>query len=438
MVRNKLIGLLILSFVSVTCFPQQQKMDKRKKMLLAEDASWCWFSDARAIYRNGQKEAIYFSYISSTGDVVIKSMELGSKEVDEFVLHKALQIDDHNVPALLMLPDDKLLAFYCQHNGSIFMRKSKAPENISEWEDEVILLKMDNKNRYCYVNPVMLSDENNRIYLFGRNIVRNNSATYSDTRTYCIYSDDLGFTWSEEFNILDNLGLNSRQYLKVVSDNKSRIDFLFTNGHPGEGDNISVYHMYYDKGNFRQTNGSYITSFKKGIPIGINKINKIYDAEETSVRAWIWDIALDKGNKPIVTYALYPSFTDHQYYYARWNGKKWVNTKITDAGKYITTIRPGEKLREPHYSGGIVLNHNNPDNVFLSRQIDGKFEIERRVIRKNGKQRIESITSDSKADNIRPYVISGKNKSPVILLWMEGHYYHYTDFNTNLNFKKIE
>ena len=27
MVRNKLIGLLIFTFVSVTCFPQQQKMD---------------------------------------------------------------------------------------------------------------------------------------------------------------------------------------------------------------------------------------------------------------------------------------------------------------------------------------------------------------------------------------------------------------------------
>ncbi|WP_019540171.1 alpha/beta fold hydrolase [Proteiniphilum acetatigenes] len=419
-------------------FSQQNDIDKNDKILLSEDAAWCWFSDPRAIYHNGKKEVVYFSYINSNGDVIIKSMELGSKKTDEFTLHKALQIDDHNVPGLLMLPDGKLLAFYCQHNGNIFTRKSKAAENISEWEEETILLKRDDKNRYCYVNPVMLSEENNRIYLFGRNIVRNSSGTYSDTRTYCIYSDDLGLTWSKEFNILDNLGLNSRQYLKVASDNKSRIDFLFTNGHPGEGDNISVYHMYYEKDNFRQTNGTYITSFEKDIPIGINKINKIYDADATSVRAWIWDIVLDKENRPVVTYALYPSFTNHQYYYARWNGKEWINTKIVDAGKYITIIKPGEKLREPHYSGGIVLDHNNPDKIFLSRQIDDKFEIEKRVIGKNGEQRIQLITSNSKADNIRPFVISRKNQGPSILLWMEGHYYHYTDFNTNLNYRDIK
>lgn len=417
---------------------RKNNIEKNPNILLSEDAAWCWFSDPRAIYHNGIKEAIYFSYINSDGDVIIKSMELDSKRIDEFTLHKALQIDDHNVAALLILPDGKLLVFYCQHNGNIFMRKSKTAENISEWEDEVILLKMDDKRRYCYVNPVILSEENSRIYLFGRNIVRNSSGTYSDTRTYCIYSDDLGTTWSKEFNILDNLGLNSRQYFKVASDNKARIDFLFTNGHPGEGENISIYHMYYEKENFRQTNGTHIRSFEEEIPIGIDKINKVYDADATSIRSWIWDITLDKKNRPVITYALYPSFTDHQYYYARWNGREWINTKIVDAGKYITIVKSGEKLREPHYSGGIVLDHSNPDNIFLSRQIDDKFEIERRVIGKNGKQRIESVTSNSKADNIRPFVVSGKNKGFSILLWMEGDYYHYTDFNTNLNYREIE
>lgn len=163
---------------------------------------------------------------------MIKSLDLESDKADEFTLHEELQIDDHNVPGLLMLPDGKLLAFYSEHNGNIFMRKSKMAENINEWEEEVILLEKDTKNRYCYVNPVMLSDENNRIYLIGRNVVRNDKGTYTDTRTYCIYSDDLGATWSKELNILDNLGLDSRQYVKIASDDRSRIDFLFTNGHP--------------------------------------------------------------------------------------------------------------------------------------------------------------------------------------------------------------
>lgn len=438
MIIHKLTLYLIYVLIAFHCFCQQNGIDRSSNILLAEDAAWCWFSDPRAVYYNGKKEAIYFGYINSKGDVMIKSLDLKSKMTDEFTLHKALQIDDHNVPGLLVLPDGKFLAFYCQHNGNIFMRKSEIAENISKWEDEIILLKGDDKNRYCYVNPVMLSGENNRIYLFGRNIVRNPSGVYSDTRTYCIYSDDSGVTWSKEFNILDNLGLNSRQYVKIASDNKSRIDFLFTNGHPTQQDNVSVYHMYYEKGDFRQTDGTYITSFEKEIPIGINEVNKIYDADATSVRAWIWDIVLDKKNRPVVTYALYPSFTNHQYYYAKWNGTEWVKKKIVDAGKYITIIKPGEKLREPHYAGGIVLDHNNPHKVFLSREIDGIFEIEKRMIGKNGDQRIQSITSNSDVDNIRPFVVTGKNNDSSILLWMEGHYYHYTDFNTNLIFKEID
>src|SRR5690554_137830 len=174
--------------------------------LAAKDAAWCWFSDPRAIYHKGEKEAIYFGYINSKGDVVAKSLNLENGEEIEYILHESLQVDDHNVPTFLFLPNGKILTFYNHHNGDIFMRKSKYPECIADWEDEVILLKGDQVNRYCYTNPVMLSAENNRIYLFGRNIIRNSSGTYTDTRMYSIYSDDYGVTWSQEVNLLYNNG----------------------------------------------------------------------------------------------------------------------------------------------------------------------------------------------------------------------------------------
>ena len=31
---------------------------------------------------------------------------------------------------------------------------------------------------------------------------------------------------------------------------------------------------------------------------------------------------------------------------------------------------------QPYYSGGITLDHESPDTVYLSRQVDGVFEIE--------------------------------------------------------------
>lgn len=403
---------------------------------VTNDAAWCWFSDPRAVYHKGNYEKIYYGYINSKGDVKVKSYDLQKGEEEEFNLHPELQIDDHNVPTFLFLPDGKLLAFYNHHNGNIFMRKSKYAESVRDWEEEVIILEKDTESRYCYTNPIMLSEESNRIYLFGRNIVRSKPAVYSDTRIYSIYSDDYGETWSDEINLFDNQGRNTPQYVKYASDNKSRIDFLFTDGHPKQDASISVYHMYYEKGEFKQTDGEKICNYEEA-PVVIKNTDKVYDADKNGARGWIWDIALDRKNHPVVTYARYPSEMEHQYYYARWNGKEWKDTKVADAGNYITIVKPGKKLLEAHYSGGIVLDHNNPEVVFLSRKIEDRFELEKRIIGKKGKQQTYPLTRSSQKDNLRPYVIHGKQKGSPILMWMHGFYYHYTDYDTDLKMMEV-
>ena len=429
-----LLKTLTIFFLSYSVsFSFAQELNEYKN-LTVEDAGWCWFSDPRAIYNKGVHEKVYFGFINGKGDVIAQSYDFKTKENVEFILHKELQVDDHNVPTFLSLPNGKLLTFYNHHNGNIFMRRSKFAENITDWEEDVILLEKDEVNSYCYTNPIMLSEENNRIYLFGRNLVRNDKGIYTDTRIYCIYSDDYGDTWSKEINILDNNGRDTPQYVKYTSDNKSRIDFLFTDGHPKQRSDISVYHMYYKDGVFCQTNGKKISSFKES-PIKINTVNKVYDAIKNNSRSWIWDIALDKKNNPVITYTRYPSEIEHQYYYARWNGKKWLDFKVADAGNYITIIRPGKKLIEAHYSGGIVLDPKNPMNVYLSRKIDGIFELEKRKIKSNGEQEIDSITINSKVDNIRPYVVGRDKTHNPIIMWMSGSYYHYTDYETDLKIK---
>src|SRR5690606_31654529 len=105
----------------------------------AEDAAWCWFADPRAVYHKGRQEKIYYGYISSQGDVVISSRDVKTKKVQTYRLHEKLQKDDHNVPSILFLPDGKILAFYTEHNGKFFVRKSKNPEDISAWEEERVL-----------------------------------------------------------------------------------------------------------------------------------------------------------------------------------------------------------------------------------------------------------------------------------------------------------
>lgn len=332
------LSFLLVLNCQIRVYSQNNQHSKYNYSIAAEDAAWCWFSDPRAVYYKGDKEAIYYGFINSNGDVIVKSLDLINRKMTECILHESLEIDDHDVPTFLFLPDGKILSFYNHHNGDIFMRKSKKAEDITEWNQEVIILRKDSINRYCYTNPIMLSEENNRIYLFGRNLVRNNEGAFNDTRIYSIYSDDYGETWSPEVNLLYNEGRNNPQYVKYTSDNRSRIDFLFTNGHPKLGSDISVHHMYYQKGYFRQTNGEKIGTFEN-LPIKIKETGKIYDADKTGVRGWIWDIALDKNNNPVVTYARYPDEQNHEYYYAKWDGSKWIDKKIINSGSYITIVR---------------------------------------------------------------------------------------------------
>lgn len=415
------INIIALSLLlNITAFAQKTASDYK---IVANDAAWCWFSDPRAVYHKGEQESIYYGYINSKGDVMISKRNQNNGGVQNYTLHKQLQVDDHNVPSILFLPDGRLMAFYTEHNGRFFIRKSKNPEDITSWEPERVI--PFGGKRITYSHPVMLKEENNRIYMFWRG---------SDWRPSFSFSDDLGETWSPAQALIASQGANNRPYLKVASDNKGRIDFAFTDGHPAVEPMNSVYHMYYEKGNFYQTNGDRLASLEQA-PLEHSKVKKVYDGTQTGIRAWISDITLDRNKRPILVYTRYPSDTDHRYHYAAWDGKKWNDEEMTAAGPAMTIVPAGEKNRETFYSGGISLDHQSPVNVYLSRQINGIFELEH--WRKNAKGwKITPLTGKSAIHNMRPYVVAENGRNKPVLLWMTGNYHHYTNFKTDLRINK--
>jgi hypothetical protein len=395
--------------------------------VVSEDGAWCWFADPRAVYHKGAKERIYYGYINTEGDVLISARDVKTKEVETFVLHEKLQVDDHNVPSILFLPDGKIVVFYTEHGGRFFTRKSRYAENISEWDEERVLSFGLPEKRLCYSHPAMLSEENDRIYMFFRGVMPGES--YAGWGQYYSYSDDQGETWADGAYLINTRNFDNPVYLKASSDNKSRIDILFTDGHPKIGP-ASVYHMYYEKGAFHKTNGDPIAS-TGGIPIGPEQATKVYDVSTNKTKSWIWDIALDKKGRPVVAYTRYPDETDHRYHYAQWDGKQWLDEEVTAAGGMITVLQPGEEVEEGHYSGGIVLDHNDPSNVYLARQVKGIFEIEHwKRIGKTWKT--TPITINSVESNLRPYVVAHYPGQNPIVLWMNGFYNHYTKFKTVL------
>ena len=68
--------------------------------------------------------------------------------------------------------------------------------------------------------------------------------------------------------------------------------------------------------------------------------------------------------------------SEHQYWYARYIENKWINTKICNSGKWFPQTPEGKTEPEPHYFGGITVHPDNGNVVYLSREINGIFEID--------------------------------------------------------------
>ena len=401
-------------------------------MNAVDDGAWCWFSDPRAVHFKGSYDRTYIASVSSKGNITMSAYDHRTGKIEHHTVYEKFQADDHVVPSILILPDGKLMIFFTKHNGTMYYTKTLKPEDISGWEE---VSSLDMGNMLCYSNPVMLKKEKNRIYVFFR-------GGY-DWKPSFITSDDLGRTWSEPKVMVGKPGEDktNRPYAKVISDGKKRIWFAITDGHPRNEPLNSIYVFYYEKGNFYQVNGEKLGSMKD-IPIDQNKVIKAYDGVKTKVRSWIWDIALDDKGNPVIVYTTLNEETVHKYYYGRWNGKEWTSSFIANGGKDFPRKerKKEERNPEPHYSGGVTLDHNNTNVVYISKPVNDIYEIFRCETADGGKKwNISPVTERSEKDNVRPFVVRNHTTEAPYLLWMENKKYeHYTNYLSSIKMNVLK
>ncbi|MEN8124190.1 MAG: glycoside hydrolase family 88 protein [Bacteroidota bacterium] len=417
--------IFIFSVLLITFLLPSYSQRGEDYQTVAKDGAWCWFSDPRSVYYEGIHERTYTAFVNSVGDIMISFVDHKSNEKATHVLYKEFQADDHVNPSILFLPDGRLMVFFTKHNGMLYRTTSKMPEDISAFDK---IDSLDLGSKMCYTNPIILSEENNRIYVFFR-------GGY-DWKPSFITSDDLGKNWSEpKLLVSKKINVkNNRPYTKVVSDGKSNIHFAFTDGHPRDENHNSIYYLRYESGNFFDAANKKVGKMSR-LPIEQEIVPKAYDGVANNQRAWIWDIALNKENAPVIVYSTLPEETSHFYNYGFWNGKEWENKRLCKAGSAFPSFeRPKQKRdREPHYSGGITLDHGNPNIVYLSRPYKNRYEIEEWTTNNNGKTfSHKPVTSNSIKSNVRPVVV---RNAPITisprLLWMQvNHYKHYTNYNT--------
>lgn len=419
----------------LSCSHPQQKLPSASAgesyRSFTDDGAWCWFSDPRAIHYKGDQNKTYSGWVDSLGNIVVATYDHEDGDIETHILHERFEKDDHDNPSFIMDPDGRLMVFYTRHStgtSPVFLARASTPESISDWEPLQTLRLNDTiayaglSNTYTYSNIVRLSDEDNKLYLFWRG---------ADFKPNYSVSTDNGMTWERgKIMVLpERIYRDRRPYMKVASNNKDVIHFAFTDGHPNAEPTNSIYYAKYHEGALYKANDEKITDWSQ-LPIDPAHADVVYDATESKEKAWIWDMAENKDGKPVVVYARFPTDTTHVYYYGIFEDGRWKNYKLTEAGGWFPQTRPGEKQREPNYSGGIVLDHTDPSHVYLSREKNGVFEIERWSTNDRGKHwQVEAITENSSNDNVRPFVIRHHAHDSVRLLWMNVvKYFHYTDY----------
>lgn len=423
-IRHFVGGLIGLSLfgASLTVSAQETQTPPYAEdyQTITSDGAWCWFSDPRAIYVDNK---MYGGFVDRQGSIWAFCYDPATQDRRQTKLYDKLDYDDHANPSIMALPDNRLVLFFSAHGGTknspIYYRVSKRPADISEWEElQSVDPKMEGRLGVCYTNPAMLSAENNRIYLFFRG---------RDFKPTCIYSDDLK-TWSEPINMVRNdpgYGQSGRPYTKVTTNHKDKIFFAFTDAHPRDRATNSIYFMMYKDGKLCKADGTVVSDTLGSVMP--SQVDKVYDATRTFDKAWIWDIAFDKDENPVLVYARFSDMDNsHSYWYARWNGAKWENHKITNAGQWFQRADYVKEKPEYecNYSGGVYLDHENVDVVYTSRPIKDRFEIEKWTF-VGGKKKwaCEPVTSQSERDNVRPYVVRNHRDGQPSVLWMYNYKY---------------
>lgn len=423
--KKVLYLILILMFFVSSAYSQTRDWNippyAEDYAFITNDGAWCWFSDPRAIYVDNK---MFGGFVDKEGSIWAFCYDPATQHRQQYKLSDKFNYDDHANPSIMELSDKRLVIYFSAHGGTvnspIYYAVSKNPADISSWEDlQSIDPKMPGDLGVCYTNAAMLSEEADRTYLFFRG--RNFKPT-------CIYSDDMK-TWSDPVNIVVNdslYGESGRPYMKVTTNYKNKIFFAFTDAHPRDRATNSIYFMMYKDGKLCKADGSVISG-KLG-PVMPSQTDKVYDATKTFDKAWIWDVAFDEKENPVLVYARFSHARSiHSYWYAKWDGEKWNNIKITDAAQCFMRNDYNNKNyleTEENYSGGVYLDHENPSIVYTSRPINNVFEIEKWTL--TGDENLwksEAVTKDSERDNIRPFVVRNHSGGQPDVLWVYNYKY---------------
>jgi BNR repeat-containing family member len=380
------------------------------------EGAWCWFNEPRALTT---QDVTITGWVASNGDIRVASYNNETGALVARTLHPGLQYDDHANPSFYLRQDGRITAFYSKHAGRpLYHRTTTVPARVANWGPEsTIPTNTPGPYGYTYPNPVW-SPLESKLYLFWRG--GNFLPTYST-------SEDEGETWAPARTLMDDNEpeRSQRPYAKYASRD-GVIHVAYNQAHP-RNRATSVFYMKYVPGDGWQRAGGGGIGTPPFIP---TDGDRVFNAWDYDMRAWVHDVAVAADGRARIVFATFSraaSYTDHRYWYARWDGQQWRKREIAKAGP---SIDPDGEIM---YSAGIVLDHENTDIVYLSRKKGNWFQVEIWKTSDGGTTWSVTAVTTSATNHVRPIVPRNHpGTDRVQVLFMAGPYNSYTTYKTDV------
>jgi len=402
---------------------------------LTEDGAWSWFSDPRAFCVG---DVVYAGWVTTLGDIQAGAYDLLDGDTFAFDLEVEFGADDHNYPAFCQTSDGHYTAFYSGHavdNTCGLFRTALYPDDITCWGPrDSTGIYVPGSGGTTYSNPYQVPGETDEYYLFWRG---------GDWKpNYAVGTYDPGtrlWLWQHKGQLITTTF--GRPYVKYAHGG-DRIGLAFTDGHPKDTPSNIYYAEIARLGAndmaYYRADGTLIKPLNYGglEPCEADTVfNRLADPEMTGDNSWIWDVAFDDEGRPVVAFASFPSLSNHQYHWARYEGGVWNDEiLVADAGGSVADTTLGNP--QYYYSGGIALDPLDPSTTYVSiTNILGGSDLEMRVRHPDGTWTSECIMGGTDADNMRPVVPRSRPDDTRMVAWMSGRYDYFK--NTPLLFGRV-
>lgn len=399
--------LIALSMLSLDGFSQSSAKYKQSgdKGLTSESYLSLTFNGAGgsasvpgAIYFEGKFKRTYATWVDNYGDVHVGYYDHDEKTVTSQVVYDNPTIGGEAHSALTISEEGRLMVFYknaTAEKSAIQMIKSEDTESVASWMDAHSLKATSSAKAPFQMTT--LSNANGGVYIFWPD----EAGEYK-----MINSADHGNSWSKPLTFLqENNGL------KISGNGKDKVHAVigYKRG--------SILYTYMQNGAFFKADGTKIKSLDSGA-LTNDELDNVMAQVKSKGEFWVWDITQCDEEKPIIGYSMSANGHDAEYRLAQWVGDRWSSSKlINTGGQFPVNASPTAK-----YVGGMSIDRQSANTVYLSVKRKDKFEIEKWTTKNGGKSwKVAMLTSRSTKDNVRPFPVIGSGVGKEArLLWLQN------------------